>query len=316
MEYEKIYSNTDHIMIKILKKIVKEICPKFILRLIRYLFFKKPGTNIIVEIEEDISKLRQSFNSDIMLESVIIGNGPSFNDFMKNHKNFLKDKTVFCVNNFASSAYFEIIKPQFYVIADEVYWNKIVSNETLKAINKTILDLKEKVNWKLIILIPNISKNWSFFLNLPKENDNISIAYYNNLNHDILKNRFALYKKNKAMPQCQTVLVSALFFSLNLGFKTNYLVGGDMSFHKDIIVNKNNVVCRKLSHFYGEETTFNPFLSYNKNNDTHRMGELFLAFSLMHNGFDEMEEYSKFLHAKIYNLGSKSFIDAFEKIEL
>jgi hypothetical protein len=29
-----------------------------------------------------------------------------------------------------------------------------------------------------------------------------------------------------------------------------------------------------------------------------------------------MEEYSKFLHAKIYNLGSKSFIDAFEKIEL
>jgi hypothetical protein len=298
--------------LKQFKLLIKDLIPNIILRLIKRLRRK----NLFEK--EDISALCLNFKETDKDESIIIGNGPSLKLTFEKNLDFFKNKTVFCVNNFIASDYFIEIKPKFYVFADPVYWDKKCS-ERLNKYRETIYRLiLEKVNWELHILFPIEAKKWNFLINIPKINNKISIKYYNSTITDtILINKFYLYKKNKALPQSQTVLVAAIFLSLNIGFKRNFIVGADMSLHEGVFVNNNNVVLFQDDHFYDDKkVTAQPFWKNEFENSIFTMAELFQAFSKMFSGFQELEDYSKYLGSKIYNASHKSYIDAFERYDL
>ena len=299
----------------IIKIIIKELVPNIILRGLRYLIHSKSNATLI---NEDISNLKDKYNLLLTRESVIIGNGPSLMHTLTNHLSFFNNKTIFCVNNFVASEYLEIIKPTFYVLADPAYWCKNCSPALLEHINNTYEQLKIKVKWQMFLLLPAAARGCNYFINLPIENENIILAYYNsNGSEESLEKAHVLYKNNKAMPPPQTVLISAIFLSLNLGFKTNYLVGADLSLHENIFVNKSNVVCFYDRHFYDNvEQIAVPFWKNDDIGDPFKMDETFLAFSRMFKGFWELEEYSKYLNAKIYNASHISYIDAFERYDL
>ena len=310
-------------MTKFIKLIVKELTPPIIQRFIRFILRKtsiKENVDEIIEItNEDISSFKIDQHIRLSTESLIIGNGPSFKFFMDYHKSFIDGKIVFCVNSFADTEYFEKIKPQFYIFADPAYWNRNCSGDLLEELNRTCESIKKKVTWSIYILFPIAAREWNFLSDLPSQNSNINIIYYNN-QINFKKDyefRYKLYKSNQAMIHCQNVLVAAIFLSLNLGFKASYLVGADLSLHEEVFVNKLNTVCHKQKHFYDEGTTsLVPFWKDNENTATFKMHELFEAFSLMFKGFTELEEYSKYLGAKIYNISNKSYIDAFERLDL
>lgn len=268
--------------------------------------------------KHDILELKKKYETDFAKESIIIGNGPSLKLFLENHINFIERKTIFCINSFATSIYFELIKPTFYVFADPNYWNKNCSESLSKEHDAIYQIFKNCVTWKMIILLPTNAKKWNWFIDLPQTNNNIEIAYYGvepAINHE---NRFLEYKENKAAPPFQTVLVAAIFLSLNLGFKTQYLVGADLSLHETVFVDDENVVCNTENHFYEEKVHKHskPFWKNSENTVAFKMDELFLAFSIMFKGFRELEAYSKYLNSKIYNASNKSYIDSFERYDL
>lgn len=112
-------------------------------------------------------------------------------------------------------------------------------------------------------------------------------------------------------------MVASIFLSLNLGHKTNYIVGADMSLHENVFVNKNNVVCNYDRHFYDKDAPVAiPFYKIEDGSEVFKMDELFLAFSKMFKGFWELEEYADYLNAKIYNASHQSYIDSFERFDL
>lgn len=82
-------------------------------------------------------------------------------------------------------------------------------------------------------------------------------------------------------------------------------------------MNKRNIVCFSDTHFYDDEKSEEvPFWKNEEETVPFKMDEIFQAFSLMFKGFQELEEYSKFLNSKIYNASHKSYIDAFERYDI
>lgn len=285
---------------------------KSIIKLFLKKFVKK---NSIDENQEDITNFVTSNNYLFPKESIVIGNGPSLDIFIDRKINFFKNKSIFCVNDFSQSKYYEILKPDFYVFADPAYWDRECNPLLWDNITKTFNDIRNKTYWNVILLFPKETKEFNHALNLPKQNNNIKILYYNNCNYDYLKNRFELYHQNKAIVRTQTVVIAALFLSLNFGYKINYLIGADMSLHKNLYVGKNNVVYNKSPHFKDlNEEVYKPFWKDSSCNETYKMSELMQAFYYMFIGFEELEEYSKYLNSKIYNLNHESFVDSFEKL--
>lgn len=284
------------------------------IKLFLKIFIKKKND---YEINEDVTDF-VSFNKYLFpKESIVVGNGPSLDKFIDCQLNFFKNKSIFCVNDFSQSKYYEILKPNFYVFADPAYWDRDSNPSIIENIKKTFSDIKNKTAWNIVLFFPMETKDFNYALNLPEHNSNIKILYYNNCNYDLLKNRFNLYQQNKAIVRTQTVVIAALFLSLNFGFKINYLVGADMSLHKNLYVNKLNVVYNKSPHFKDlDDAKFTPFWRDSQCNETFKMSELMQAFYFMFSGFEELEEYSKYLNSKIYNLNEDSFIDSFEKLIL
>lgn len=297
----------------IIKNIIKEIVPNIFLRCFRYvkLLILHNST------KEDISTFNKNHHVQLFEESIILGNGPSLKHTLTNHLSFFDNKNVFCLNFFVESEAFMTLKPKFYVFADPAFWSKNCSPKLSAQISKISEQLKEKVSWQMYLFLPSTARGWNYFQESLESNNNITLIYYNiNPSTEILHKRHLLYKENKAMVQAQTVLIAAIFISLNLGVKTNYVVGGDLSMHEVLFVNKENIVHFYHKHFYDkEEVDASPFWRNPEQISTFRMDELLLAFSLMFKGFWELEEYSKFLGAKIYNASHKTFIDAFERYD-
>lgn len=301
----------------LIRNISVQIFPPFIINLWR--FFKNSKNNSKYSSSE-FKQFLNEIKPKLKVESIIVGNGPSLKYTLEKQLDFFKNKTIVCVNNFVSSAYFNSIKPEIYVLADPIFWIQKCSPKIKENVLNIQQQLIKKVNWSMYIILPSTAKEWNWFLEVPDQNRNIKIIYFNNRGLDKLKNnRFELYRNNLYMPHAQTVLVAAVFISLNIGFKTHFIVGGDLSLHEDIYVNSKNVVSLFDRHFYDdsekEEKTV-PFWKVEDENDIFKMGELFLAFSQMFKGFDELEMYSRYLGVKIYNASYRSFIDSFERYQI
>lgn len=300
----------------ILKKLVKDFIPPIIIK-IYYKFLKQ--STVVDRHEEGVSTFVEEFNFNLTESSIIMANGPSLKEFFKNHFDFIRGKTVFAINSFADSNYFVKVKPSFYVFADPNYWAKDLSIIMKQSIESTYNNMLEKVEWPMFIFLPISARSWNSFIDLPTKNNNIKLVYFNNA-RSIEKNsikRWEIYKSNRAMIPAQTVTIAAINLSLNFGFKKNFVLGADMSMHEKIHVDKHNVVCIVESHFYEKESyKEHPFWKDSANKETFTMEESFIAFSRMFRGFMELEKYSRFLKAKVYNIGEASYIDAFERINL
>ena len=296
-----------------MKKFIYYLTPPLIYLLKNYivsLFKKKDKINDLDFSNEFIDFINKRNKPK---ESVILGNGPSLDYYLKNQIDFFCNKTIFCVNGFVNSVYFDKIKPDYYVFYDPFFWSTNPSVK-LEEYRDQIRDkISTKVNWEMYILLPKSAKKWNCFLEI--ENEFINIIYFDN-KKPTTKNKellFENYKNNKEIVHCQTVTVTALYLSLTMGSKINYVLGVDLSLHENLKV-IDNVLHTKHVHFYDnhEEIKYVPFWKDSRHTKTFTMGEILEAYSKMFNGFYEMNEYADYLNAEVYNMSNNSYLDAFE----
>lgn len=261
-------------------------------------------------------------------ECIVLWNWPSLKEII-NNKHFFLNKNKIAVNNFASSDIFQKIKPEYYIIADSWFWDQnrdnanIIKNE-INVNNKYVLDIRRsfldslitKVEWPMILFLPLQAKWKNNFNEILWKNKFIVISYYNMtpVNFWMSTFRNCLYKYNFWMPTSQTVTIAAIFIALNLKFKKIYLVWWDHSWHEDLFVGEDNVLYTKDSHFYENNVKYIPIVS-----DGTRLSKIHEEFFSLYKAFKWhifLEEYSRYLGAKIYNASAKSYIDAYERIKI
>lgn len=243
---------------------------------------------------------------------IILGNGPSLSVSLEKYKDKLSEYPLLCVNLFALNKEYETLKPEFYVMHDPALWK---SEGDLT--RKIAVAIKEKTNWSIKIFVPYQSKKSKFIQDLNSEF--VEVNYYN---YTVFKgfNNISnyIYKNNLAMPQCQNVLVACLYLCINMGFKETYLLGADHTWHENLIVNNDNILCIKDFHFYDADQQVNlkPFYKGLYTKETFSVAEIFENWTKVFKGYESILRYGKFRKVEVFNSSHISFIDAFERREI
>lgn len=266
----------------------------------------------------DVSRFHNAKNNN--KPCLVIGNGPSLKETFTKHRDFFNNKTLFCVNDFITSPYFEQLKPQFCIFADPLWWQEKLSPK-FKILCTMLNDkLAKEVDWDFDIFMPVAAKKWNNFMTLPQKNRWIKIYYINTTPIEgSQKFRHFFYKHNLAMPLAQNVLVATLFLAMNMNYRKIYLVGADHSWHEDIHIDRNNRLLMKYIRFQDKsrgKVESKPFYFDAEEKIPYNIANLLRDLSRMFRSYLELEEYAKNIGAKICNASAKSFIDAFERRNL
>ncbi len=262
----------------------------------------------------DIKELKGSTN-----ECVILGNGPSLRDSIKNDlKYFLENKKIFCVNAFAVSKEFVELKPDYYLFADPGWWVE-KPRDTVKKIREDVFNaLIDKTNWQMTIFIPFEAKDNLLLNDLILKNKNLKLKFYNKVSvmgFPFIRNFF--YKHNLGIPRAQNVLIPTLILALNLGFKKIYLFGADHSWHENLVLTEQNVLCFKDVHFYNENEVLELIpIKNNITKKTFTVHEEFYSLYITLKIYFFIKEYAKTKNAVILNASSKTYIDAFDRLDI
>jgi len=243
---------------------------------------------------------------------LILGNGPSLNNSLKQVKSTLNEMDLFCVNNFSTSEQFTSLRPVFYVLLDPYYFN-----DNKEEPEPGVRDLINKTSWKLNLFVPKVFMK-SNAVKLLIANKNIVIHPFN---YVIIEgdNRLStlMIKNGLGMIKCQTVLIAALFLSMKIGYRSIGLLGADHTFHQDIFINEDNQMYSHQNHFYQEEEgrKILPIRDANTGESTKMID---FAWTMVHlyNGYQKLKTMADRNGASITNHTKGSFIDVFPRGEL
>jgi len=249
-------------------------------------------------------------------ECVILGNGPSLTDSIENKRHTLSGKDIFCVNRFATSDYFDVIKPVFYIITAPEYWRDNVDDQWKRRAEELLQTIKEKTNWQMSLLLPVESAKYNKIQNIISGNKNITISYYNTTPVEGFRcSSHFFFNFNLGMPRPHNVLISSIFLAIRMNYKKIYLLGADHSWLSEIRVTDSNDVLVNQKHFYDKDSS-EPKPMQKAGRGKRKLHEVLVKFVYAFKGYFVLEEYSIYRQSKIYNATPNSFIDAFERIEL
>ncbi len=260
-----------------------------------------------------VKRLPQVLNREV----IILGNGPSLDNFLKNHFDFLTGKDKWAVNHMVRSEWFEKVKPEKYLISAPELWLSDV-DEDIQILKKQLFDLlADKTTWAMDFFIPVAAKNKDYWYEKLSKNKNIHIRYYNTMPVEGFKKfRNLLYDLRMGMPRPHNVIIPSLMNAILSGYKTIYLTGIDHDWIKYLHVADDNTVYVVQKHFYDTDEEVRPSVMKSFGKGQRKMHEILEKFTLAFKGYHEIRQYALHKKVKIYNITPGSFVDAFERMKL
>ncbi len=245
----------------------------------------------------------------------VLGNGPSLNDSLRDHLDFIKNSEVVVVNNFAHTQLFLELKPQNYVLHDPGYFS-FTATTNRPDIQQTIDVLIQRVDWPMTLYVPRRAKGSHLTSQIAAGNPVIQVMYYNYTvvtGFEWLRHWF--YRHNLGMVQSQTVLMAALFLMVNRRFNAVYLFGADQSWHEQIRVTEANEFQMQNLHFYDKAKDVAFITTYNAGQGRgFTMSSQFLSLYKVFRGYEVLRDYAGSIGVRVLNASSKSYIDAFDRV--
>lgn len=238
---------------------------------------------------------------------IVMGNGPSLAETIREHGDLLKRHKTLAVNLAANSEEFYDLKPDYYVLADPLFFVDTDNPQMLRLRE----NLAQRVDWPMTLFIPARTRQFDFI----KSNPNITVRRFNPVGvegFDWL--RHVAYSSGLGMPRPRNVLIPSIMIGLLMGYKTIWLVGADHSWTKTLEVNEDNEVISVQPHFYKEnDEEVQTVVSRHKDIRLYQMMEsLYVAFK----AYFDILEFAQRRGATIYNSTPGSFIDAFERRDI
>ena len=235
---------------------------------------------------------------------IILGNGPSLANAIKNDLSKLQSSPSLAVNFAANAEEFQMLAPRYYVLADPHFFNG-VDDPNVKRLHENI---NCKVNWKMMLFVPSNFKNATTWLN----NRNVDVEYFNPVGTEGFKWLTDMaYRTGRGMPRPRNVMIPAIMIAILLGYKEIYLAGADHSWMKTISVDEQNRVISVQPHFYKDndaerERVTTTYMNY-------RLHDIVNSFYVAFKAYHEIAAYATTHGIHIYNSTPESFIDAFER---
>ena len=242
----------------------------------------------------------------------ILGTAISLKKDIAQKINELKEEKVFVMNQFVFSDLFIKIKPQYYVLADPIYWSNNFSEKEQEIIYNVINGLIENVSWNIYLFIPFTAFKSKRMEEL-NTNSFIKIIKYSPFSLNGFRFfRNWIYKHNIGMPPPQTVLNAAVFLALNSGYKNINILGADHTWIKQLSVGYDNLIYYEDNHFYDKEKAQKVAFVDGDNKDW-TIEMWLMSMIKMFRSHYILKDYAHNLGAGIYNLTSDTLLDVYER---
>jgi len=247
---------------------------------------------------------------------VILGNGPSFKNFLTNHKDFLENKDLLAVNHFVNTPEYTELKPRLYLINVPEFWKEDVEEDYRQKRKKAFKDFASKTTWDVDLFLDNGAKKARYWKEIIKDNPHIKIHYFNPTPISGFDNfSFFCYKHGCGMPRPHNVLIPSLIMGINMGYKNIYITGADHNWMQDLYVADDNTVYLTQKHFYDEKTA-RPDVMKKEGKGKRKMHEVLIKFVHAFKGYWTINDYAKRQKVHIINITPQSMIDAFKRESL
>ena len=260
------------------------------------------------------SPLRISFEKQKSKKSIIIGTGPSLIKDIHEINNYKKDNCdFFAVNFFANTDTFFQLKPNYYFLADKLFWSEDLNKNFLQLRNNTYQKLK-KINWKISILCPE--SGYNYIKSSLLDNPNISFIKIPEKSINLTTKKMQLYALRNRFFSIANVnsMVTLLWYSIMCNYKEIYLYGIDFSGFKSITVDqKTNYVSVPVKHFYknskAEKDSSNKYKSKSNKSLSERLYQNYRVLRFT----DLLNELAVSKNINVVNRSSFSYIDSFKR---
>lgn len=239
----------------------------------------------------------------------ILANGPSLKKEIEELRiEGIKNRNSAVVNFFAISETFQEIKPEYYLLADRMFF---LDENQDSNYGKVFEVFNNNVDWEMILIVPFKFRDKALQY---VHNAHIKIECLSSLKYEgDEKRRFESWKKGESVPSYVNVVLMGEYYFLQKGYSSIYLYGVDHTFLQNLVVDDENYLCIADTHFYGTQKcritdivdgkevrlTVADFV-YNK----------YLTFK----EHELMQAYSEYLGAQILNCTKCSMIDAYPRI--
>lgn len=248
---------------------------------------------------------------------VIIGNGPSLKNEFTIIEEFLNrsqnDFDFICVNTFATSKFYEIIKPSKYVIVDPLFFTDTTEDISLNIKRDSITkSLINKTSWPVSLYIPRYYVK-SYFVQSLANNDYIDIKPLNNipLEGGVELFKHILFKLRLGNPVGQNVMITATFLGIQKKYKKIFLFGADHSWLCNLKVLHNNFITLDDKHI--DESDENVIVLKEQDGRPKKLPDFVNQLYVMFREYHVLSNYATKANTEILNMTKGSFIDAFKK---
>lgn len=282
-----------------IKNIVREITPKAIWNFL--LLIKR-----VVHLNGSIGLKKIDFvkNHDNV---IVLGNGPSLKKDLEELAMKSNSYDFVCVNNFSSSTYYEIFKPEIYIFLDPLFFTEKAHADWITQRENTFKIINEKTTWPMKIILPR-QANKKVLERIIK-NCNIEIIKINVGESDNLR----LYNSGYFGPSQVNVLIYAIYLSIWARYKHIEIYGADMSMHKNMDVDQNdNSLVMTFKHF-NSENTVEKFMQGPEKSVSVTMSKQMENMSAAFKAHEILNRYAIQKETKIINISGYSMIDAYER---
>jgi len=222
----------------------------------------------------------------------ILMNGPSLTKSINSLK---KSDTLLCCNHFADTEYYKKLKPQYYLLQDEYFWNNEVRDDYKEKRNKTF-ELIFSMNHRPVFVIPEKSikeklvgvdsrfKNVSFEV-IPYKYKILGYNLVSILGYKSILFR-SLNKLKLITVAPENAITGGLLWSI-YNFNDIRIHGCDLSYFLSLDINRNNNdLIINTEHFYGSKSEVVFSDKYNKNkqqlhDELYKQYKIFKSISIL-----------------------------------
>lgn len=238
-------------------------------------------------------------------ELVILGNGPSLNNTIADHGDFLGARRKLAVNFAANTPVFTQLKPDFYVLADPHFFHP----DGDANVNR-LWQALTAVDWRMTLYLPVKEAAPDGF-----SNPNVTIERYNLTPVEGFRCfSHTAYRRLWGMPRPRNVLIPSIMLSIAAGFRTIYVAGADHSWMQTISVDDRNRVVSVQPHFYKDNEREKARVSGEYSN--YPLHQIVYSFYVAFRSYHTIQEYAVKRQVRIFNITPGSFIDAFPRKKL
>lgn len=238
---------------------------------------------------------------------IIMGNGPSLRDAIENHFDALMKYPRLAVNFAAITPDFMRLQPEYYVLADGVFFTPDSSGKVAQ-----LWEAIRHVTWEMTLYVPASFKHYPALKTLQ---NNITVKYYNLTPAEGFNSMvYPLYDKGMAMPRPRNVLIPSIMCAVREGFHRIILTGADHNWSQTLWVSDRNTVVSVQPHFYkDDEAELQRAEALYRNI---RLHEIYESFAVAFRSYHQLRAYLDSRGITVLNATPGSFIDAFDRISL